>query len=192
MQNVADEALNSLSSVVAVAPDFKSLKDLKVSGSGPDALKAFAMSAEAVLLKNTSDASKSEILYLKDALENSDVTAFPHIASIAKQYRDSAIGLAVLLVPEELAADNLALINAMMRVSGIASDFTLANTDPLATMLALKQYPQAVLALGTAFIHIGKIYAAAGISLPAGAQGASFVNLIIDAFASRQAATTKP
>jgi hypothetical protein len=191
MQNVANEALSSLSSVVAVAPDFKSLKDLTVSGSGSDALKAFAMSAEAVLLKNTSDASKSEILYLKDALENNDVTAFSHIASIAKQYRDSAIGLAVLPVPEELAADDLALINAMMRVSGIAADFTRADTDPLATILALQQYPQAVSALATAFTHIGNVYKTANISLLAETAGASFVNLIVDV-ANEQAAATKP
>ena len=192
MQDVANEALSSLSSVVAVAPDFKSLKDITVSSSGPDALTAFAVNAEAVLLKNTSDASKSEILYLKDALENNDVTAFSHIASIAKQYRDSAIGLAVLPVPEELAADDLALINAMMRVSGIASDFTRADTDPLAAILALQQYPQAVRALATAFIHIGNIYKTAGVSLPAGVPGASFVNLITDVANEQQAATTKP
>lgn len=191
MQNVASQALGSLSSVVTAAPDFKSVKDIKVSGSGPDALTAFAVSAEQVLLKNTSNASKSEVLYLKDALENNDVTAFSHIASIAKQYRDSAIGLAVLPVPEELAADDLALINAMMRVSGIASDFTLANTDPLAAILALQQYPRAVTALATAFTHIGKTYTTAGISLPPGTPGASFVNLIED-IANEQQAASKP
>ena len=113
-----------------------------------------------------------------------------HIASIAKAYRDSAVGLSVLPVPAELVAEDMALINAMARISEIATDFTRVNDDPLATMLALKQYPQTVLALGTAFINIGKIYGAAGISLPAGAPGASFVNLIIDV-ANEQAAAKK-
>jgi hypothetical protein len=74
-----------------------------------------------------------------------------------------------------------------MRVSEINADFARVNVDPLATMLALQQYPQAVLALGTAFINIGKVYAAASISLPSGAPGASFVNLIGDV-ANEQAA----
>lgn len=191
MNDVASQALNSLSSVIVAAPDYKSAKDLTVAGSGADALKAFAISAEAVLLKNTSNATTSEINYLKSALLNNDATAAPHIISIAKAYRDSAVGLAVLQVPAELAETHLALVNAMMRISQITTDFTFSDTDPLATMLALNQYPQAAQTLGTAFINIGKIYADAGITLPAGTPGASFVNLIED-IANQQAAAKKP
>ncbi|MEK7515601.1 MAG: thrombospondin type 3 repeat-containing protein, partial [Patescibacteria group bacterium] len=116
MQNIASEAISSLSSAVIMAPDFKSAKDLKISGSGADTLKEFAVNAEAVLLKNTSTALKSELLYLIDAVENNDTDALAHIASIAKAYRDSAAGLAALSIPAELAESHLALINAMMRV----------------------------------------------------------------------------
>lgn len=191
MNNVASQALSSLSSVIVAAPDYKSAKDLTVSLGGAEALTAFAVSAEAVLLKNTSNATTSEINYLKNALLNNDATAFPHIVSIAKAYRDSAVGLAVLPVPQELAAADLALINAMMRISQITTDFTFTDTDPLAAMLALNQYPEATQALGTAFMDIGRIYAAAGISLPAGAPGASFVNLI-ENVANNQAAAKNP
>jgi len=191
MNDIANKALSSLSSSVAVAPDFKSSKDLVVAGSGPDALKAFAVSAEAVLRKNTANATTSELNYLKSALLNNDSTAFSHIASIAKGYRNSAVGLSVLSVPKELAADDLALINSMMRMSQITTDFTKVETDTLTTMLALQQYPQVVATIGATFINIGKIYAAAGISLPAGAPGASFVNLVSD-LAREQAAAKKP
>ncbi|MDD2657560.1 MAG: hypothetical protein PHD04_02780, partial [Candidatus Pacebacteria bacterium] len=150
------------------------------------------VSAEAVLLKNTSDAAKSEIRYLEDAIQKGDSTALPHIASIAKAYRDSAIGLAVLPVPAELAADDLLLINALMRTSQIATDFAKVETDPLATMLALQQYFSATQALSTAFINIGKRFADAGITLPAKALGASFVNMISDIRASQQATAKKP
>ena len=177
---IANQVLTSLSTAIVPAPDFKTAKDLKVSGAGVSALAAFAASAEAILLKNTSGASKSEILYLQDAVQDNDSTAFAHMASIAGVYRASAIGLAVLPVPEELAATDLALINAMMRLSQITTDFARVNSDPLATMLALYQYPEAVLALGNAFIDIGRIYEAAGITLPEGAPGALFVNLITD------------
>lgn len=191
MQQVANEALRSLAATIAPAPDFKSAKDITVSGSGADALKAFAVSAETILIKNTANATTSEIQYLTDAVENGNTEALTHIASIAKAYRDSAVGLSVLPVPRELAAHDLALINALMRVSQIATDFTKVNTDVLATMLALQQYPQAVFALGTAFANIGTTYKAAGISLSTDTPGASFVNLIVDV-ANQQAAAKKP
>ena len=187
MSEVANQALNSLASTVAASPDYKSAKDITVSGSGADVLKSFAVQAEAVLLKNTANATTSELNYLKSAIMNNDTTAIPHIASIAKGYRDSAVGLSMLAVPQELAADHLLLINAMMRVSEVTNDFARVTEDPLATMLALQLYPQAVSNLGTAFIHVGQIYKAAGITLPTGTPGASFVNLIENLVAKQAA-----
>ena len=188
MNDVASQALSSLGTALGIAPDFKSAKDITVSGSGADALKEFAVNAEAILLKNTSMATTSEINYLKRVVEDGDATALPYISAIAKVYRDSAIGLAVLPVPAELAGDHLALINAMMRMSQISADFAKVNDDPLTTILALKQYPQAVLNLGNTFIHIGSVYKTAGISLPGGSPGASFVNLILNVAANQKSA----
>lgn len=191
MNDVANESIKSISSIVTIAPDYKSIKDLTISGSGADALKTFAASAEAVFAKNNPSTSKSEILYLKDALEKNDTTAFEHISSIAKAYRDSAVGLVALPVPAELAQTDLALINAMMRISRIATDLTHVNDDPLAAILALQQYSQAMRSIGTAFINIGKIYMTAGISIHAGTPGTFFVNLIKNA-ADKQSLSAKP
>lgn len=185
---IANQVLSSLSTAIVPAPDFKTAKDLIVSGSGPDALRAFAESAEAILVKNVANATTSEVNYLKSALENNDATAPSHIASIAKAYRESASGLSVLPVPQELVAVDLALINAMMRMGEISSDFARVHTDPLATMLALHQYPKAAASLAEAFVDIGKTYQAAGISLPVGAPGASFVNLIANVTAKSRTA----
>ncbi|MBU6490940.1 hypothetical protein KGQ25_02170 [Patescibacteria group bacterium] len=192
MMNIAQEALTQLTQTITAAPDFKSMQDLTVSGSGSDALKAFAAKAEAVFLKNTSNATTSEINYLRYAIEGNDAAALLHMASIAKAYRDAAAGLAVLPVPQELAAADLALINALARSSGIINDFTRVNTDPLATILAIKQYAQAVLSLQAAFVDIGKTYQATGVSLSAGTPGASFVNLITDIGVNQQTGTQKP
>ncbi|MBI5405574.1 hypothetical protein HY972_00845 [Candidatus Kaiserbacteria bacterium] len=191
MRNIANESIRSISSMVAIAPDYKSAKDITVSGSGRDALTAFATSAEAVFAKNRPDTSKSEVEYLKDALEKNDATAFSSIASIAKAYRDAAAGLAMLPVPQELAADDLLLVNTMIRISGITSDFARVNDDPLATIVALEQYPDAAQSLATAFLHIREIYAATGVSLSAGAPGASFVNIMKNVEDKQQARTTK-
>ena len=119
------------------------------------------------------------------------MTALPHIVSIAKAYRGSAAGLAALPVPSELAVSDLALINAFARVSEIASDFARVNDDPLATMLALQQYPDAVLALGDAFITLAKDYKNAGIALAPGAPGAAFVSVISDVAASQKGGGAK-
>ncbi len=191
MQNIATEALNSLSSAITSATDFKSIKDINISNSSPEAFKLYAVHAEAVLMKNTSTATTSVINYLKSAVENNDVTALSHIVSLSKAYRDSAAGLSVLSVPQELVADHLLLVNSIMRVSQITSDFARVNEDTLAAMLALQQYPQAIFKLGDAFININKTYRIAGISLQAGTPGASFVSLVVD-IANEQAAAKKP
>ena len=190
---IADQAVNTLSSAIKPAPDFKSAQNLTVFGSGPVALKAFAINAEAVFKKNTSTATTSELQYLQYAVaQGNDTNAIRQIAAIAKGYQDSAIGLSVLPVPTELAADDLILINQMMRISEIITDFTKVNTDVLATILALKQYPQAVVSLADAFTNIGTIYGAEGATLSPGTPGASFVNLISDMAAKQKATTRKP
>ncbi|NNM83637.1 hypothetical protein HKL94_00240 [Candidatus Parcubacteria bacterium] len=176
--NIASEAIGALSSTISAAPDFKSAKDLTVSGSGADALKTFAANAEAVMRKNAASGTTTEITYFEDAMENNDMSAFPHLAAIAKANRDSAVGLAMLPVPAELVSDDLFLINSLMRLSEIINDFAHADTDPLTAMLALQQYLQTTQDLWRAFANIGATYAAAGVVLPAGAPGASFVNLI--------------
>ncbi len=177
---IANQALKTLSSSIRATPNFKTIKQLNISGSGTTALKTFAIQAEAIMTKNTSDAKKSEIKYLQDALQKGDTTAYEHLSSISKAYKDTAVGLSVLQVPTELANTDLMLVNSFMRISQITNDFARANKDPLATILALKQYPKAVLELKQSFINIGNIYTTSGILLTKGAPGASFVNIASD------------
>ena len=188
---IAQQALQGLANAVKAAPDFKQKSDLMISGSGPEALRAFAIAAETILTTVKNNSSKSEILYLKDIVEKNDTAAAGHILSIAKSYHDAAVGFAKLPVPQELVGADLQLINALMRTSNIASDFAKVSTDPLTTIFALQQYPQAVLNLGGAFIAVDKIYKQAGLTFKEGAPGAGFVNLIKDV-AANQASTTKP
>lgn len=178
MNNVAVEALGQLAQSVTLAPDFKSAKDIKVEGAGPEALRTYAASAEAVFQQNKSSASKSEILYLKDAITDKDTSAIEHMASIARAYKATTVGLAVLPAPTELAQDHLALVNALARLSGIIEDFTRVNSDPIVTMLALQQYSKAVLNLGNAFIALSNDYKTANLTFAPGEPGASVVNLI--------------
>lgn len=74
----------------------------------------------------------------------------------------------------------------MARIGEIVQDFTLEDSDPLATMLALQQYPQAVQNLTHAFIQLANDYKSAGITIASGEPGASLVNLISDVSASQK------
>lgn len=175
----------------SLTPDFKSASDLRIAGSGQDALRTFAAQAEAVFEKNRADVTKSETDYLADAL-NGDGTALTRLAAFSKTYRDSAAGLSALTVPQELAPDTLTVINALMRLGEIDGDLARVDVDPLAAMLALEQFPKAEGDAERAFADIAGVYAAAGITLRQGEPGASFVNLIANlAAAKRDAAGTK-
>lgn len=189
MNDIVNQALNSLSSSAKPAPDFKSIHDLTISDSGPEAFKAFAASAEMILTKNTTTATKTDIHYFNDAVMNNDVTASAHLDSISKMYRDSATGLAVIPVPKELATDDLLLINTLMHLSEIDANFAHSAADPLVAILALHQYQPTVTALGEAFTNIATLYKSFNITLPAGAPGAKFVN--VDANVATKSATAQ-
>ena len=189
---VAAKALSGLKDAIKPAPAFKTLTDLRISGSGPDAMRAFAVAAEKILLTVKNDSSKSEVLYLKDLVDNNDSSAANHILSIARSYNDAAVGFAQLSVPKELADADLQLINALMRTSEIATDFAKVSTDPLTTMLALQQYPDAVLNLGGAFISVDSIYKKTGLVFNSDTPGAGFVNLISDVANSQKSSTKTP
>ncbi|MCR4276365.1 MAG: thrombospondin type 3 repeat-containing protein [Candidatus Parcubacteria bacterium] len=178
---LADQAMSQLSQNFAPTIDFKTASDIKVSGTGPDALRAFAIAAEAVLKKNKNDATMSDLEYLQSAVEGNDATATAHLASLAKAYRDSAAGLAVLPVPKELATIHLAIVNSIMRLSEIDTDFARVDTDPLAAILALQQFSRTDLAGAQAFTALADVYAAESVILSAGMPGAAYVNLIANA-----------
>lgn len=180
MNEVVNQSVAALTSSIKPAPDFKAMKDLNVTGSGSDAMKTFAMSAEAVLLKNTNTATTSDINYLRSAIIDGNKSAYDHIASIAKSYRASAAGIAALPIPAELAEEALFLINILMRMSELDTDFTQTEADPLVAILALQQYQTVATALREAFVDIGDAYAKAYVTIPTGAPGALFVNVIAD------------
>lgn len=188
---LADQAMEQLSQNFVPTTDFKETSDIKISGTGPEALRSFAATAEAVIKKNAVDGvTKSDIEYLQDAVQGDDATATEHLATLAKAYRNSTVGLAALSVPAELAAAHLAIVNSLMRLSEIYNDFARVDTDPLAAMLALEQYAQTELAAEQAFRTLASAYSAADVVLPAGTPGAAFVNLMADITARQQATNT--
>ncbi len=172
---IADQALGQLESSVAPAPDFKTAVDIKVSGSGPEALKAYAANAEAIISTYDQPLPENQLQYLQDYLTNSDPSALANLAKISTFYQDVATGLAAIPVPQELATKHLALVNSLARVGWEIGDFSRVNTDPLAAMIALDQHPQTVIDMAREFNDIEQQFASEGVTLPAGSPGAQFV-----------------
>jgi len=178
IQKITDELFEQLNRSVSTSPDFKKAADLRTTGTTPEDMKIFARSAEAVFSANTARVSKSEIEYLKDGLEKNDATAYAHIIEISELYRKAAIGLAALPVPANLLETDLQLINAYSRLSKVISDLARAESDPIATMLALKQYPDVVKQMGDAYIYVNTTYKTSGVTFAAGEPGGRFVGLV--------------
>ena len=175
---LAAEALNQLAQSFSPAAESKTAADMKISGTGPAALRTFAAAAEAVFQENRGTATTSEIQSLEDAVQNGDTGALTQLVSTAQIYRKYAAGLTAIPVPQELAGDDIALINAMLLRSEVDYDLAQVNTDPLATLVALQQFSQTESTFYTVFSDIAGTYASSGVVLPAGTPGASFVNLI--------------
>lgn len=178
MKGITDTVLSELDASVVHTPNFKNKNDLKVQGSGAEAMRAFAVAAEKVYLAHTMEAADTELVLLKKALETDDTAALKQIGETARLYHDTAIGLSVLPVPAELAEQHLRMVNALMRLSESTLDFTRANSDPVVTMLALKQYPAALKELAQSFADINQTYARAGLVLNPQESGVAYVRLI--------------
>lgn len=193
VQSIAQQAMTQFASSISAAPDFKTLQDLTTVPSTATALRAFATAAGTVFETNTANASTSEVAYLRQAVQDpaNDAVPLARIASIAKLYRQAAVGLAALPAPASIAPYDLAVINALVRLSGILSDFTKVDTDPMAAMLAIQQYPTTVQQLGNGLIGINQVYTTSGITFSANDPGSTFINIIPDIAAS-QATTQTP
>ena len=183
-----NQALSQLSRTVTSPIILKTAWDIKVSGTGAEALRAFAIKAEAVIRKNKSDATKSEVEYLQDIVISGDMSASAHLTALSEVYRNSSSGLAALSVPQELMASHLAIVNALMNLSEIDNSFARVEADPLAAMLALQQYQDTERAVERAFTDLAIIYTDANVILQNGTPGASFVNVMLNITAQQQAA----
>jgi len=176
---LAQQAIDQLSANVSPAPDFKSKSDIKISGTGPDALRSYATQVEDVFKSVCcSKLTKNELQYLQDAVQNNDGSALDNINKIGTTFRTVATGLSVLAVPEELLDTHLALVNTMYRIGQESGDFTRVNADPIAAMFAVPQYTKSVEALSQAFKDVARIYDSERVIMPSGTPGASFVNVI--------------
>lgn len=175
---VANEAVTQTSKTLTPAPAFKNLSDLKIGEAGPVSMRAYVASVDAIFEKNKSTGGKSDLTYLQEVVSGTDQKAVGHLSSLASTYRAVAAGIALVAVPQEAAAAHLKLVNSTMRLGQIISDFARVNTDPLAAILGLQQYPQAALLFAQSLSELGAIVASEQISIQSGQPGAAFLDLL--------------
>jgi len=173
-----------------VVPDAYNLGQVRVSGSGSDALLAYSSAVEAVLTRHTVKQDRSEILYLTDAVEKGDSSALKKIAEIGKAYTAIAQELITVPVPKEAAVGHLALANALAHLGDVITDLSVFSSDPLRTMVALGDYPEEVDALAHAFSNLLVVYNAENVSIERGTPGSHFYASLL--LASGSQATSTP
>lgn len=178
---LADKAIAQLTQNNTLNTDLKTPANLKISGSGPDALRTFAAAAETVFDTYKSNATTTEMDDLQSAVMDNDTVALARISSAAQIYKNYAKGLLALPVPKELVVDDLLLINALISRANADTDLANVNADPLAALTALKQFSDTESNFWDAFSNIAGVYARAGVVLETGTPGAAFVNLIANA-----------
>ena len=157
--------------------DAFTLSQVQVKGSGPDAMRAYAAAAEAAFAANTVQAQKSELVYLGDTVNNNDATALDMVAKIAKAYTDIGSALIKVPAPQELAANHLALANALARMGNVTQELAAFKRDPLLTSLGLADYPGDVTNMRNAFVSLAQAFAKAGVELKPGDKGYSMVSI---------------
>lgn len=161
------------------SPDAFNQGQVRVLGSGSEALIAYAAQAEAVMAKNTDTSGKNEIEYFGDAVEKNDTTALPHVKKIGATYTSLSHAYMAIPVPKEAAIPHLAIANAMARISGDITDMSMMEKDPLRAYLGLAKYQNDAVSLRAALASLNSVYAAEQISVPEGTSGAYFYALLV-------------
>lgn len=144
--------------------------DVRVSGSGADAMRTYMNAATTAFIRDGS-ADKDAMFYFGKVVYNEDKAALQELKELGRAYEE--IGAATIRVsaPQELAGVHLRFANSLALMGVIINDLTAVNDDPLRAFLVLGQYQTAAKEMTDSLLAIGRIYDAAGISIDSSQQG---------------------
>ncbi|MDE1966418.1 MAG: hypothetical protein KGI41_04230 [Patescibacteria group bacterium] len=168
--------------------DSYAASQMKVQGTGPDALRQYAADAEAAFGANTVSANQSELAYFRDALQQNDPASLTKVAEIGAAYTKIAAALAKMPVPSELEQYHLALVNAFARLGTATSDMALIGTDPLRSALGVSRYQADSLLMLNALSSIAQVFGSESVTLVSGEKGYYFYATAKDAETTTQSA----
>lgn len=156
-------------------PDTFNQGQVHVSGTGPDALLAYANAAGKVIEKIDAGKSKDEVAYFSDAVYKNDASALVAVKKYSDAYAVATRALMELPVPKELAISHLALANSLMRVSLSLKEMASLETDPILAMLGMASYQGSAQGGRDALRSMGRVYATEHVLPGAGTEG-SYLN----------------
>jgi hypothetical protein len=162
-----------------IRPAMYGIADINISGTGSEALIAYAIAAEAAFAAHKTNLPYSETDYFKDAVEKGDKTALKNVTVISESYTATAASLAKIRAPKELASQHLAMINAMSRVGGDVADLASVKTDPIRSMLGMQSYQEDAVVFVNTLTSAYSVFTGAGVSIQTGNPGAAFYNLLV-------------
>ncbi len=180
MSNIVQRAMSQINILSTQQPPYRTLSQIKVSGSGSVAMRAYAAAVQKAFAKHTIKQDKGELVYLQEAAQNPSSASVPlaHVHAIAEIYRDAAASLAQMTVPKEVAQANFELVNTYARMANVSDGLAKVNSDPITAMLALSEYKKGILSFAKAYTDLGNAFQSAGVILSPTDPGYSFVNVM--------------
>jgi hypothetical protein len=174
--DIAKFAQDAIQSLVQnhAKQDIYTQSDVRVSGEGPAALTAYAVSAEAAFAKDTTDNGKSGIDYFAEAVEQNKTDSLKRVASIGKSYAAMPPTLIQMNVPKETQYAHREIANALVRIGADFTDMSMMDTDPLRAYLGLAAYDTDSAALTQGFADMNIVFKNERVTFKKGEPGYDF------------------
>lgn len=171
----ATDAVNELTESRQYTQQY-TLGQVKVAGSGAEAIRAYMIDAENAFLKHPTKAGSPELEYVTAAVTTDDTSSLAKADEIADLYMAQADELMKLSVPSELRLPHLALANSLYHLGEVTHDMAVIDEDPLRGMLGIIDYKQVAYDTMNALGSYAKILNATGVTFQKGETGYDLEN----------------
>lgn len=158
-----------------------SAAQIRVIGSGPDAIRVYAIQMEQIFSKHDPSLPKNELQYLDDAVTHSNNSALPHLATIGAAYTEIGEELVTVAVPAEAKVAHLAIANAMKHMGASVTNMSKIDTDPVRVMVGMESYTASAEAYRAGFTAMNVVFGAAEVAFTQGEKGFDFYNTTVRA-----------
>jgi len=159
-------------------------KDLiKGAVSGQIALRAYAVSAEQAIARQTITASKTELDYFELVVKKDDTGAAKKIGEIGSMYSATAKSLLAVTVPPEALSAHIALVNGYARMGAAVTDMANIQTDPVRGLVGISKYTELAALYTQSLALLNSVFTTTGVSLEKGVAGSNLYELTVRATA---------
>jgi hypothetical protein len=150
-----------------------------VEGTGPDALRTYAVDAQTAFLAHPAPAGSDMLDDLVAGTQHSDAAALKRLGQDGVAYAAIARDLMKISVPKEAATAHLALANSLMLLSGTLTDLSVLESDPVRSMIGIENYGDQADAFTQSLVTLYGVYAAEQVEIFKGEPGSHFFGTLI-------------